>query len=142
YIAQRWPENWTEIHPDDAAARGIESGDRILLYSDRVPAFRQTIKGVHGSDFNFADLMKNGWIELSKAAVEAVAIVTPHVKKGTLYSYFVNTNQPSNALQGRVPDQISGNYNYKMGVSRVKKIGESKYKHEFTHMSFAPRNVV
>lgn len=142
YIAQRWPENWTEIHPDDAAARGIESGDKILLYCDRVASFRQTIKGVHGADFNFAELMKNGWIDLDKAAVEAVAIVTPHVKKGTMYSYFINTDQPSNVLQGRVPDQISGNYNYKMGVARVKKIGESKYKHEFTHMSFAPRNVV
>lgn len=142
YIARRWPENWTEIHPDDAKARGIESGDKILLYSDRVPHFRQTIKGVHSSDFNFAELLKNGWIDLNKAAVEAVAIVTPHVKKGTMYSYFLNTNQPSNALQGQVPDQISGNYNYKMGVARVRKIGESKYKHEFTHMSFAPRNVV
>lgn len=61
---------------------------------------------------------------------------------GTLYSYFIITDQPSNVLQGRVPDQISGNYNYKMGVSRIKKIGETKYKNEFTHMSFAPRNVV
>ncbi|MCU7854136.1 MAG: molybdopterin-dependent oxidoreductase, partial [Candidatus Thiodiazotropha sp. (ex Lucinoma borealis)] len=142
YIAQRWPENWTEIHPDDAAKRGIESGDQVLLYSDRVPNFKQTIKGVHGKDFNFAELLKNDWIELDKAAVTAVAIVTPHVKKGTMYSYFINTVQPSNALQGRVPDQISGNYNYKMGVARVKKIGESKYKSEFRSMSFAPRNVV
>ncbi len=142
YIAQRWPENWTEIHPDDAAARGIESGDQVLLYSDRVPNFRQTIKGVHGKDFNFAELMKNGWIELDKAAVKAVAIVTPHVKKGTIYSNMLNTEQPSNVLQGRVPDQISGNYNYKMGVARIKKIGESKYKSEFRSMSFAPRNIV
>jgi len=142
YIAQRWPGNFTEIHPDDAASRGIESGDKVMLYSDRVPAFKQTIKGVHGSDFNFSELMKNGWIELSKAAVEATAIVTPHVKKGVIYSYFIIADQPSNVLQGRVPDQISGNYNYKMGVSRIKKIGETKYKKEFTHMSFAPRNVV
>ncbi len=142
YIAQRWPENWTEIHPDDAAARGIESGDQILLYSDRVPNFKQTIKGVHGNDFNFADLMKNGWIQLDKAAVTAVAVVTPHVKKGSMYSYFIYAKQPSNVLQGRVPDQISGNYNYKMGVARVKKIGESKYKSEFVSMSFAPRNIV
>jgi len=142
YISQRWPENWTEIHPDDAAKRGIESGDQVMLYTNRVPNFKATIKGVHGSDFNFADLMKNGWIELDEAAVSAVAIVTPHVKKGTLYSYFLNTSQPSNVLQGRVPDQISGNYNYKMGVSKIKKIGESKYKSEFRSMSFAPRNVV
>ena len=142
YITQRWPGNFTEIHPEDAAARGIESGDNVLLYSDRVPAFRQTIKGVHGSDFNFAELLKNGWIELSKGAVTAVAIVTPHVKKGTMYSYFIITDQPSNVLQGRVPDQISGNYNYKMGVARIKKIGESEYKSEFRSMSFAPRNIV
>ena len=142
YIAQRWPENWTEIHPDDAKARGIESGDQILLYSERVPNFKQTIKGVHGSDFNFDDLMKNGWIKLDKAAVTAVALVTPHVKQGTMYSYFIYNAQPSNALQGRVPDQISGNYNYKMGVAKVKKIGESKYKHEFRSFSFAPRNIV
>ena len=50
--------------------------------------------------------------------------------------------QPSNVLQGRVPDQISGNYNYKMGVARIKKIGESKYKRDLRFMSFAPRNVV
>ncbi|HBR98589.1 MAG TPA: arsenite oxidase large subunit, partial [Gammaproteobacteria bacterium] len=142
YIAQRWPENWTEIHPDDAKARGIESGDQILLYSERVPNFKQTIKGVHGSDFNFDDLMKNGWIKLDKAAVTAVALVTPHVKQGTMYSYFIYNAQPSNALQGRVPDQISGNYNYKMGMAKVKKIGESKYKHEFRSFSFAPRNIV
>ena len=142
YIAQRWPENWTEIHPDDAAKRGIESGDRVMLFSNRIPNFKATIKGVHGSDFNFADLLKNGWIELDDAAVTAVAIVTPNVKKGTMYSYFINTSQPSNVLQGRVPDQISGNYNFKMGVAKVKKIAESKYKSEFRSMSFAPRNIV
>ncbi len=142
YAAQRWPDNWTEIHPEDAAARGIESGDEVMLFSDRVPNFRQTIKGVHGADFNFAELMKNGWIQLDKAAVTAVAVVTPHVKKGTLYSNMLDMKQPSNVLQGRVPDQISGNYNYKMGVARIKKIGETKYKHDFRFMSFAPRNVV
>ncbi len=142
YIAQRWPENWTEIHPDDAKKRGIESGDQVLLFSDRVPNFRQTIKGVFGSDFNFDDLLKNGWIELDKAAVTAVAIVTDHVKKGSMYSYFLNTSQPSNVLQGRVPDQISGNYNYKVGVANIRKIGESKYKKEFRSMSFVPRNIV
>ncbi|WP_260292626.1 arsenate reductase (azurin) large subunit [Sedimenticola hydrogenitrophicus] len=142
YIAQRWPENWTEIHPDDAAARGIESGDQLMLFSERVPNLRQSIKAQDDADFSFASRLKNGWIELNKAAVTAVAIVTPHVKKGTLYSYYLNTNQPSNALQGRVPDQISGNYNYKMGVAKVKKIGESKYKSEFRSMSFAPRNIV
>ncbi len=86
--------------------------------------------------------MQNSWIELDKAAVTAVAIVTPNVKKGTMYSYFINTNQPSNSSEGCVPGQISGNYNYKMGVAGVKKIGESKYKSEFRSMSFALCNIV
>lgn len=34
YITQRWPENFVEIHPDDAKKRGIESGDYVMMYSD------------------------------------------------------------------------------------------------------------
>lgn len=37
YIKQRWPDNWLEIHPDDAKKRGIESGDRVVVSSDRIP---------------------------------------------------------------------------------------------------------
>lgn len=142
YITQRWPENWVEIHPDDAKKRGIESGDRVMMYSDRVAAFKDTILGVDSDEFQFSTLMKNGHIELSKAAVTAVAMVTPVVKKGLLYANMIDMRQPSNSLQARVVDQISANYNFKMGVSRIKKIGESKYKHEFRSMSWVPRNIV
>lgn len=142
YITQRWPENWVEIHPADAAKRGIESGDQVMLYSDRVAAHKDTILGIGGSDFQFSELMKNGHIELSKAAVTAVAIVTDNVKKGVMFGNFLDTRQPTNAVQARVVDNISGNYNYKMGVARVKKIGDSIYKKSFTSMSFAPRNIV
>jgi arsenite oxidase large subunit len=131
-----------EIHPDDAKARGIESGDQVMMYSDRVAAHVHTIHGVHGKDFQFSELTKNGHIELSKAAVTAVAIVTPAVKKGMLYSNMIDMRQPSNALAARVVDQISGNYNYKMGVARIKKIGESQYKKKFRSFSWAPRNIV
>jgi len=86
--------------------------------------------------------MKNGHIELTKAAVTAVAIVTPAIKQGMLYANMLDMHQPSNALHPAVVDWISGNYNYKMGVARVKKLGESKYKNEFRNMSFAPRNIV
>ena len=33
YTQQRWPMNFVEIHPDDAAARGIESGDLVAVGS-------------------------------------------------------------------------------------------------------------
>lgn len=37
YIKERWPDNWLEIHPEDAKVRGIESGDRVLISNDRIP---------------------------------------------------------------------------------------------------------
>lgn len=141
YITQRWPENFVEIHPDDAKKRSIESGDYVMMYSDRVAAHKDTILGVQNDHFQFSELMKQGHIELSKAAVTAVAIVTPHIKKGMMYANMLDTRQPSNALAARVVDHISGNYNYKMGVAKVKKLGESQYKKEFRSMSFAPRNI-
>jgi len=142
YVTQRWPENWVEIHPDDAKARGIESGDQVMLYSDRVVESKDTILGVHGNDFQFSEMMKNGHLKLTKAAVTAVAVIAPHLKKGMMYGNMLDMRQPNNSLQNRVVDQISGNYNYKMGVAMVKKIGESKYKKEFRSMSFAPRNII
>jgi len=141
YSAQRWPENWVEVHPDDAKARGIESGDRIMVYSDRVPAFKDTILGIHGKDFQFSELMKNGHVDLIKAAVTAIAIVTPHVKKGLVYGNMIDMRQPNNSLSSRVVDNISGNYNYKMAVCRIKKMGKTEYQKEFHSFSFAPRNI-
>ena len=142
YIMQRWPENYVELHPDDAAARGIESGDRVMVFSDRVPSLKETVLGVESSDYTFTGQMEAGNVELTRAAVTGVAIVTRHLKKGVLYMDFLHLAQPANALQGRVVDWISGNYNYKMGVARVKKIGVSPYKNSFRSMSFAPRDIV
>ncbi len=141
YIMQRWPGNWVELHPDDAKKRGIESGDLVMMYSDRVPVFKDTILGVHGKDFQFSELMKNGHIKLDKASISAVVIVTPTTKKGAMYGNFLDMKQPTNSLTIRVPDNISGNYNYKMGVGKIKKIGESEFKKDFRGMSFAPRNI-
>ncbi|SEQ58494.1 arsenate reductase (azurin) large subunit [Thalassovita taeanensis] len=141
YIVQRWPENWIEIHPSVAEARGIESGDYVQVYSDRIPVQTDTIVGVEGSDFDFDSLLKNGHIELTKASITAVAIVTPAVKENLGYMDFLHTSQPANALSGRVVDWISGNYNYKMGVGMVRKMGESPYKSQFRSMSFARRDI-
>lgn len=37
YLRQRWPDNWLEIHPDDAKARGIENGDMLEISHDQIP---------------------------------------------------------------------------------------------------------
>lgn len=141
YIVQRWPENWIEIHPSAAEAYGIESGDYVQVYSDRIPVQTETIVGVEGSDFDFASLLKNGHIELTNASITAVAMVTPAVKENVGYMDFLHTSQPANALSGRVVDWISGNYNYKMGVGKIRKMGASPYKTQFRSMSFARRDI-
>ena len=141
YITQRWPENYCEIHPDDAIRRGIKSGDRIMVYSERVAAQKETILGVKGDDFQFSSLMERGQIELSKGAVTAIAMVTPAIKKGVLFMNFLDKRQPSNAIQARVVDQISGNYNYKMGVGKIVRLGGSAYQKDQHSFSFAPRNI-
>ncbi len=138
---QRWPDNYVELHPDDAKARGIESGDTVMVYSDRVPSLKETILGVEGADYSFSGQMKAGNVELTTAAVTGVAMVTRHIKKGVIYMDFLKPSQPANSLEGRIVDWISGNYNYKMGVAKVKKIGVSPYKHTFRSMSFAPRDI-
>ena len=142
YIVQRWPENWVEIHPEAAKARGIESGDYVMVYSDRVPGQKHTTSGVVAEDFQFSKLMENGHIELSKAAITGIAMVTTIIKKNVLYLDFLHLQQPANALEGRVVDWVSGNYNYKMGVAKIKKLGESPYKNSFRTMTFAPRDIV
>lgn len=142
YITQRWPENFIEIHPDDAEARGIESGDMIAATNDRVPVWKDSNMGTAALDTRFSELMKRGHIKLTTASVTAVAIVTPAVKKGVAYMYFLHPTQPANSLAPKVVDPLTNQYRYKLGVGRVTKIGESPYKTDLRAMSFARRDIV
>ncbi|MDX8411778.1 MAG: molybdopterin-dependent oxidoreductase [Mariprofundaceae bacterium] len=142
YIMQRWPENWCEIHPDDARRRGIESGDRVVLFSDRVPVVKDTILGVKGNDYQFSGLMKNGHIELTKGAITAIAVVTPDIKKGCVFTDFNDHRSQANALTSGVPDSISGNWLFKMAICKVAKVGESSYKRDMWSFSFTRRGIV
>ena len=114
---------------------------RSTRIRNRVPGQVNTIVGVEADDFQFGSLMKNGHIELTEAAITAVAMVTPAIKKGVVYMDFLHMAQPANALAGRVVDWISGNYNFKMGVAKVRRLGDSPYKHNMRTMSFAPRDI-
>ncbi len=141
YITQRFPENWLEIHPDDAKARGIENGDQLVISNDRVPIQKDYNQSVFSGDFMFTNLMKQGHIKLTKASITAVAIVTPDVLKGVSWTYFMNPSQPANALVPMVPDWVTNRYRFKLGVGKVKKIGESPYKKTFRAFSFARRGI-
>jgi len=44
-------------------------------------------------------------------------------------------------LAPRVPDPLSDNYRYKLGVGKIEKIGESPYKKSFEEMSFGRRDI-
>ncbi len=147
YIIDRWPANFLEIHPDDAKARGIESGDELRVYSDRVPVQVSSFQGVRGAgkpdgDLSFTTLMEEGHIKLASGSVTAVAMVTPAVKKGVSFMFNLDTKEPANSLAPRVPDPLSDNYRYKLGVGKVEKTGESPYKNSFGQMSFGRRDLV
>lgn len=90
----------------------------------------------------FTALQKAGHIKLIQGSFQAVAIVTDAIRPGVAFTYFLDTKNPGNSLAPRVLDPISQRYRFKLGVGQVKKIGESKFKHEFTEMSFAPRHIV
>ncbi len=141
YIQQRWPENFIEIHPDDAKRRGIESGDTVIVASDRIPVQKDFNLGVKPDDMWFSGLMKRGHIKVVSAEFEAVAIVTPAVKPGVAYSYFLSKVSPANRIVPRVPDPITMNYNFKLGSGTVRKKGESPYKKTFAQMSFKRRDI-
>ncbi len=239
YLQQRWPDNFLEMHPDDARTRGIESGDVVRVSNDKIPVevggytnspTDVKVRGVmplyanadietpdlleqsldtnsedYGAidardmgdtalemddelmqfgektsapteksrkpinpdleqadpimnnlesaiglrwddvkDMTFTEMQKNGYVKYASASFEAVAIVTPAIKKGVTCSYF---NLPSakgaaNALAGRILDPISQRPRYKLARGSIEKVGESEFKHSFAAMSFKSRAII
>jgi len=142
YTQQRWPMNFVEIHPDDAKKRGIESGDLVSIESHRVPIQTDFNLGVKSGELWFTGLMKRGHIRLGSGQFGAVAIVTPAIKKGVLYTDFLKLDSPANSITPQVPDPITQNYRFKVASGKVKRIGESPYKHKFSQMTFKRRDIV
>jgi len=142
YITQRWPENFVEIHPEDAAVRGIEAGDWVRIASDRVPVQKKFFLGVKRDEMQFDSLMRRGRIEIVSGSFKAIAIVTPDIKKGVVFTNYLNKSNPVNNITPRVPDPLTLNYRYKIASGRVTRIGESIYKHRFSQMSFKRRTLL
>ena len=120
YTLQRWPMNFLEINPDDAAERGIESGDLVQVANDHV---------------------RNQLGEEVQGSFTAAAYVTDQVPPGVTWAYFHYPKSPANSV---VPGDtslqpISLRYQFKMGTGRVTKIGTTDLK---GRMPFAPRNIV
>jgi len=122
YHVDRWPQNFLEISPDDASTLGVESGDWVRVYSDRViDQLGQPMSG----------------------EVTALAYVTDAVSSGVTYTYFNYPGQPMNNVVSAdtTLQPLNLRYNFKLGRGKIERLGSSEFKDSF-QMSFAPRNVV
>ncbi len=108
-IAQ-YPANILEIHPEDAASRGIQTGDLLELRNDHV----MTQQGLPHT-----------------ARVRAVALVTDAIKRGvacTYFNYRADLSQSANCLTSGLVDPMNPVYRYKLAKARVIRVGESPFK--------------
>ncbi len=142
YTQQRWPMNFVEINPEDAKARGIESGDLVVIQSSRVPVQKDFNLGVKSGEMWFSGLMKRGHIKVVTGQYSAVAIVTPAIRKGVAFSEFLKTSQPANVITPRVPDPITMNYRFKIASGTITRVGESPFKRTFSQMSLKRRDII
>jgi len=58
------------------------------------------------------------------------------------FMYFLHPTQPVNSLSARIVDPLTNQYRYKVGIGKVKRIGESPYKSDFRTMTFVRRDIV
>ena len=116
---ERWPANFLEIHPDDAASRGIENGDLLSIESANV---LDQLGEKHTGGFT------------------AVAYITDTVAPGVTFTYFLYPGSPANTVTSADSSlqPISLRYNFKLGRGTVTKIGTTGLADV---MSFAPRNL-
>lgn len=142
YMAARWPGNFVEIHPDDAKAHKVESGDVVRLTNDDVLIQTGGFNRVGAEEVTFSWLENNGHVRIGKGEIEAIAMVTPAVPPGVLFTYFLFPPNPFNALAHRVADPITNNYRYKLAKAKVARVGESPYKKDTRFLTFQRRDFV
>ena len=142
YLAHRWPTNFVEIHPDDARAYQVESGDLIQLTNDDVLIQTGGFNQVKGDEIQYSWLEAHGHIRVGRGQIEGVAMVTPAVPPGLLFTYFLMPPNPFNALAHRVADPITNNYRYKLAKAKITRLGESPYKRDPRFMTFQRRDFV
>ncbi len=121
FRAQRYPANILEIHPDDATARGIESGDWVEVKNDKV-----------------VDQLG----QTSAGSFRAIAYVTNEVRQGVTCSYFNyrgRLDMAANSVVSGTVDPVNQVYRYKLGKGRVTGLGPSELKDT---MTFAANNLV
>jgi arsenite oxidase large subunit len=140
YIMQRYPMNFVEIHPHDAAARGLNNGDIVAMENDEVYVQVGGFYRPRHKDFIFSNLEKDGFIKKTKAATSAMVFVDDAVKEGVAFMYFMWPGHASNSLSSAVADPLTGSPRYKLGKARFRKIGTLP-DHIKARLTFKPKDV-
>jgi arsenite oxidase large subunit len=142
YTAARGPHPWLFVHPDDAAAQKIESGDRVRVVNDTVYTQIGMPQGVLESDLGFDSLLAGGHIKVSEGWFDAIAIVSADIRPGVAKANFNFPGAPANAVCHAVPDPVTNNYRYKLGRGRLLRLGESALKQGFAGGSLKPPGLI
>ncbi|MDH3755295.1 MAG: arsenate reductase (azurin) large subunit [Acidimicrobiia bacterium] len=116
---ERWPSNFLEINPDDAAERGIVNGDLLSIESDNV-------------------LDQLG--RVTTGGFTAVAYVSDIVPPGVTFTYFLYPGSPANNVTSADSSlqPLNLRYNFKLGKGSISNLGPSGLADT---MSFSPRNL-
>jgi arsenite oxidase large subunit len=141
YIMQRYPMNFVELHPHDAAARGLINGDIVAMENDDVYVQVGAFNRPRHKDFLFTNLEKDGYIKRTKGAVSAMVFVDDAVKPGVAFMYFMwPGGAASNSLAPAVADPLTNAPRYKLAKARFRKIGSipDEIKRKLT---FKPKDV-
>lgn len=135
YLQQRWPENWLEIHPDDAKKRGIESGDRVKVWSDEVP--------IHVGGYGKSEVERKarGVVPLSAQADQEnpdELLQTVDVEqKNTISGY---NSEPGTSFQEEpdfLLDAVSSNNDESVAIKKVKATASSDLENDDPLMEYA-----
>ncbi|MFT5432196.1 MAG: arsenite oxidase large subunit, partial [Myxococcota bacterium] len=101
---QQLPENWLEMHPQDAAERGISDGDSIIV--------ERTAKPVGAAQ-------SGGW----PGQFNAVAQFTDRLARGVACAYFNYGGEPSNAANNVISgssEPMTNKNAFKLGRGQVR----------------------
>ena len=120
-----------------ASARVIRSG--WITQGPEVAAFEGELAAAVGAKHAAAVANCTVALELALRALGVGAVKGRVDEVVTVSHSFIAT---ANAVVSAVPDPMTNNYRYKLGRGVLSKVGESPYKHSFTHMSLKPRNIV
>lgn len=141
YTASRGLPQMLFMHPEDARARGIASGDRVRVSNDTVYVLAGMPLGVAADEMHFDSLLAAGHVRVTQGSFEAIAVLDPGMRPGVAKAGFNLRGGHANAVCHAVPDPMTNNYRYKLGRGRVDRLETAPEKFDFNGPSLKPRGL-